>query len=355
MKIVAAMSGGVDSSVAALKLVRAGHDVTGVFFRLVDPLGEGGSRCCSPRDREDAHRAAERLGIELDEECLSRRFFDEVFEASLSAYARGLTPNPCVICNRKIKFAELVHVADELGADRVATGHFARVERSGDGTAHLLRAADRSKDQSYFLHRIGQDVLSRTLFPVGGMSKEEVRELARAAGLAQAEKAESQELCFVPEGTSYADLVESWVPDLIRPGAIVDRDGRRRGEHGGIHRFTIGQRRGLGISSDAPLYVVELDSETATVVVGGPDDLLRTRIRAYDLTWVAGEPPSDVFTCTVQVRSRHRGTPAEVRVQGGTADIELAEPVRAPAPGQAAVLYNGDEVLGGGWIAGPHR
>ena len=355
MKIAAAMSGGVDSSVAALQLVRAGHDVIGVFFRLVDPLGEGGSRCCSPRDRQDAHLAAERLGIELREECLSRRFFDDVFEASLGAYARGLTPNPCVICNQKIKFAELAHVADELGADHVATGHFARVERRIGGTAHLLRAADRSKDQSYFLHRIGQDVLSRTVFPVGGMSKEEVRDVARTAGLVQAEKAESQELCFVPEGTSYADLVESWVPDLIRPGLIVDRSGRQRGVHAGIHRFTIGQRRGLGISSAAPLYVVELDPETATVVVGGSDDLLRTQIRAYDLKWIAGKPPSDVFTCTVQVRSRHRGTPAEVRVRGETAEIELAEPVRAPAPGQAAVFSSGDEVLGGGWIAGPQR
>ncbi len=351
MKVIVAMSGGVDSSVAALRLIEAGHDVTGVFFRLVDPLGEGGSRCCSPRDMEDARLAAQLLGIELLERCVSRRFFDEVFETSLRAYARGLTPNPCVVCNRRIKFAELAHAADQIGADLIATGHFARLEQNGDGVAHLLRAVDRSKDQSYFLHRVDQQILSRTVFPIGDLSKGEVRELARSAGLVQAEKAESQELCFVPEGTSYAELVEHWMPEMIRPGIIADHDGRQLGAHRGIHRFTIGQRRGLGISSQAPLYVVGLDPKTATVIAGKGDELLRTSIRVHDLRWVAGRPPCRPLACTVQVRSRHRGVPAEVRVNGDDAEIDFAEPVRAPAPGQAAVFYDGDEVLGGGWIA----
>ncbi len=355
MKVVVAMSGGVDSSVAALRLLEAGYEVTGVFFRLIDPLGEGGSRCCSPRDMEDAHLTAARLGFELREVCLSRRFFDEVFEVSLSAYARGLTPNPCVVCNRRIKFAELVHVADEIGADLLATGHFARVERNSHGMAHLFRAADRSKDQSYFLHRLGQDTLLRTVFPVGELSKEQVRRLARRAGLVQAKKDESQELCFVPAGTSYAELVEHWMPDAIRPGVIADRDGREIGRHHGIHRFTIGQRRGLGVAGSERLYVVALDPKTATVIAGTSDQVFHREIRVHDVSWIAGQPPGPRFTCSVQVRSRHRGVPAEVHVEGDEAGIEFSEPVRAPAPGQAAVFYDGDEVVGGGWIVPPGR
>lgn len=350
MKVVVGMSGGVDSSVAALKMIEAGHDVEGVFLRLWDPLAGKGSRCCSLEDLEDARKVAAELGIPLREECTSRRFFDEIFMASLEAYAGGLTPNPCVVCNEKIKFVELARVADDLGADLLVSGHYARNEEGRDGRRHLFRGADRSKDQSYFLHRLDQERLARTLFPVGGMTKSEAREIASAAGLPVANKAESQELCFVPEGTSYAQLLEAWLPDRVRPGAIVDREGRSLGEHGGVHRYTVGQRRGLGVAAGVPLYVRELRAGTGTVVVSEEKEMMVHRFEVRDDTWIAGDPPSEAFDGLVQVRSRHRGVEARIRRSGDRLEVLPAQPIRRPAPGQAAVFYLDDEVLGGGWI-----
>ena len=356
MKVLVAMSGGLDSSVAALEMVAAGHQVEGVFLRLWDPLGSGrGSRCCSLEDLEDARAVAAALGVPLHEECTSRRFFDNVFHPSLERYAEGLTPNPCVVCNERIKFAELESAADAAGADVLATGHYARLRRADDGTLRLLRGTDAGKDQSYFLHRLGQERLRRVVFPLGGMTKTEVRGKARAAGLRVADKPESQELCFVPEGTSYAELMEAWLPDRVRTGEIVDRGGRRLGSHGGVHRFTVGQRRGLGISADRPLYVLQLKPETGAVVVGDRGELLTSSFEAEDVRWVRGRAPAGEFACSVQVRSRHRAVPARVEVRGDGFVVATEEPMAAPAPGQAAVLYDGDEVLGGGWISAEER
>ncbi len=353
MKVVVAMSGGLDSSVAALTMVREGHEVEGVFMRLWDPLAGHGSRCCSLEDMEDARRVARHLGIPLREACLSRQFFDEIFIASLEAYARGLTPNPCVECNEKIKFAELERMARELGADRLVTGHYARVERGADDRWHLFRGSDRAKDQSYFLHRLGQERLARVVFPLGETTKDEARSVAREAGLPVADKPESQELCFVPPGGSYAQLLESWLPGRTRSGSIVDRAGRRLGEHRGVHRFTVGQRRGLGIAAPRPLYVLGIEPETGNVVVGTRDELLVSSFRVREPAWVAGRPPAAELQCTVRIRSRHPGVRARVRPEDGYLVVETAEPVRAPAPGQAAVFYAGEEVLGGGWIVRP--
>lgn len=354
MKVLVGMSGGLDSSVAALNMVEAGHQVEGVFLQLWDPLAGSGSRCCSLEDQEDARRVAAVLGIPLHEACTTRKFFDAVFLASLESYAAGRTPNPCVTCNERIKFSELLALAGEHGADVVATGHYARLEET-DGRRRLLRGADRAKDQSYFLHRVSQDVLRRVVFPVGGMTKDEVREVAVGAGLPVAAKPESQELCFVSEGSSYAELLEGWLPGRSRPGAIVSTDGRRLGSHDGVHRFTVGQRRGLGVVADRPLYVVALDAEAGAVVVGTEEELAVRRFGVGDIVWIAGGPPAGSFECTVQVRSRHAGTPARVTVDGGGATVSAREPLRAPAPGQAAVFYHGDELLGGGWIRPPGR
>jgi len=351
MKVVVAMSGGLDSSVAALRLVEAGHEVIGVLFRLWDPLAGAASRCCSDEDVQDAQNVAAALGIRLREECTTRRFFDEIFMGSLKQYARGLTPNPCVVCNERIKFAELEAVAREEGADAVATGHYARVERGEDGAVHLLRAVDPAKDQSYFLYRVPLRILARLILPVGALAKDEVRRLAVEAGLPVAAKGESQELCFVPQGTSYAQLVEGWVPGSIRPGKIVDREGRVLGRHGGVHRFTVGQRRGLGIAAERPLYVLALEASTGRVVVGPREELEVPAISVEDAVWIAGEPPARRFRCTVRIRSRHAGVTASVEVGSGTVHVLPEEPLMAPAPGQAAVFYHGDEVLGGGFIA----
>lgn len=351
MKVLVAMSGGLDSAVAALLMVEEGHDVTGVFMRLWDPLGGHGSRCCSLEDMEDARRIAERLAIPLVEECTSRRFFDEIFMPSLERYADGLTPNPCVVCNERIKFAELEAVAERTGADLLVTGHYARTEPDGNGGRRLLRGADRAKDQSYFLHRLGQERLRRVRFPVGGLGKLEVRRLAERAGLPVAQKPESQELCFVPRGTSYGELLEGWLPARVRPGEVVDRHGRVLGEHPGVHRFTVGQRRGLGVAADRPLYVLALHPESGEVVVGAREELATHAFGVRDVAWIESSPPPTPLRCTVQVRSHHAGHPAEVTMEGDTARVQLAEPLRAPAPGQAAVFYRGDEVLGGGWIA----
>ncbi len=350
MKVLVAMSGGLDSAVAALRMVEEGHDVTGVFMRLWDPLGGHGSRCCSLEDMEDARRVAERLGIPLLEECTSRRFFDEIFMPSLERYADGLTPNPCVVCNERIKFAELEAVAERIGAELLVTGHYARCEADGDGGYRLLRGADRAKDQSYFLHRLGQERLRRVCFPVGGLAKAEVRRMAVAAGLPVARKPESQELCFVPRGTSYGELLEGWLPDRVRPGEVVDRGGRRLGEHAGVHRYTVGQRRGLGVAAAHPVYVLALHPESGRVVVGGRDELLTRSFAVREVVWVASSPQASPLRCTVQVRSHHAGHPAEVAVDGDAAAVGLGDEIPAPAPGQAAVFYRGDEVLGGGWI-----
>ena len=351
-RVVVAMSGGVDSSVAAALLVDSGCEAIGVTMKL----SESGSRCCSLEDADDARRVAERLGIRFYVANYAEAFGREVIESFADAYLAARTPIPCVTCNQSFKFDHLLERAKVFGAERVATGHYARITREpATGRARLHRAVDREKDQSYFLFSLSQEQLRHASFPIGEMTKHQVREQARALGLATAEKAESQEICFVPDG-DYARVVERLRPQASRlRGEIVDEQGRVLGEHRGVHHFTVGQRHGLGISADRRLYVLRLDPRSQQVVVGPASALDCGGARVEGVSWVAGEVPSRPVRARVQVRHRHKPVLAEIVPERADAvRIRFEEPVRAVAPGQAAVFYDpdlDDEVLGGGWLS----
>jgi len=350
-RIVVAMSGGVDSSVAAALLVESGAETIGVTMRL----SESGSRCCSLEDADDARRVAESLGIRFYVANYAEAFGREVIEGFADAYLEGRTPIPCVACNKQFKFDHLLERAKAFGAKRVATGHYARVTHDPEtGEARLYRAVNREKDQSYFLFPLDQEQLRAAAFPIGEMSKQEVRDRARSLGLGTASKPESQEICFVTEG-NYAEVVEQIRPEAsMRHGEIVDESGAVLGRHRGIHRFTVGQRHGLGISSDRRLYVIRLDPDRRRVVVGDVSKLDRAGARVEQMNWISGRAPHGAMRVRVQVRHRHAAVLAKVEAsEGGGALVRFDEPVRAVAPGQAAVFYDADhneEVIGGGWI-----
>ncbi len=349
-RVLVAMSGGVDSSVAAALMLARGFEAVGITMHLWD----GASRCCSRADADDARRVAERLGMRFFVANYAERFRGEVVEAFADEYLSGRTPIPCVACNSKFKFEYLRARARALGASGVVSGHYARLDRDPEtGLNRLLRAEDAEKDQSYFLFQLGQQQLSELYFPLGEMKKSEVREVARGLGLATADKPESQEICFVPGG-DYAAAVERIRPDALPgPGALVDGTGRVRGRHRGVHHFTVGQRRGLGLSGGDRLYVTAVDAERNRVRVGGADELLARGAQVEDVSWVAGGPPPRPVRASVRVRHRHEAAPAEVEpLGGGRARVHFERAVRAVAPGQAAVFYRGEVVLGGGWIAG---
>jgi tRNA-specific 2-thiouridylase len=345
------MSGGVDSSVAAALLVEQGCEVIGVTLHLAGST----SRCCSLDDADDARRVAEQLGIRFYVANYTREFHAEVMLPFADAYLAGRTPLPCATCNTRFKFDHLLARAHALGADEVATGHYARIgvdPRSGLRTLHSAR--DPGKDQSYFLFGLTPAQLACARFPLGELDKASVREHARALGLATAEKPESQELCFVPDGDT-AGAVERLRPGRA-PGAgdIVDEEGRRLGRHGGIHRYTVGQRRGLGVGGREPLYVKALDAERNRVLVGGLGALAAGSARLEGVSWISGVAPAQPVEARVRIRYRHEGAAATVEATGeGGARVAFHEPVRALAPGQAAVFYAGEQVLGGGWITGP--
>lgn len=371
MKIAVAMSGGVDSSAAAALLLAEGHELVGFTMQLwnqrrglsVDEEGEPlPSRCCSLDDVYDARRVAESLGFPFYVLNLEREFERDVVEPFVNSYLTGETPIPCVACNSRLKFASLDRLARSLGCDRVATGHYARVVH--DETANrfrLLRGLDRAKDQTYFLWDLTQEQLSRALFPLGELTKTEAREAAHRHDLAVASKRESQEICFVPDG-DYAGFIERYLEaegrERERPpgGDVVDGEGRVIGRHEGVHRYTVGQRRGLGISRPLPIYVVRVEADRNRVVVGEADELLSTEFVAAGVNWVAFDEPSEDVRAHVRVRYRHEEAPAVIRpLAGGRALIRFDEPQRAVTPGQATVFYRGEEVLGGGWIVKDSR
>jgi tRNA-specific 2-thiouridylase len=350
-RLVVAMSGGVDSSVAAALALREGWEAIGVTMQLAG----GGSRCCSLADADDARRVARHLGIRHFVANHAEDFRREVQEPFADAYLSGRTPIPCVVCNTRFKFDHLLARARVFGAERVATGHYARVERDpSTGLFRLLRAADAAKDQTYFLFGLSQAQLAAAHFPLGGLTKTEVRALARELGLATAEKPESQEICFVPDGQT-ARAVEALRPsDVPGQGEIVDGAGRTLGHHPGIHHFTVGQRRGLRLSGGRRLYVSALDARRNRVVVGEAAALEAPGARLASVSWTAGAPPAAPVQARVCVRYRHEGVATEITPRpGGAAELRFETPVRAVAPGQAAVFYDGDAVLGGGWIEGP--
>ena len=353
-RLVVAMSGGVDSSVAAALLCQEGYEVVGVTMQL---SGDA-SRCCSLEDADDARRVADRLGIRFFVANYTRQFREEVIEVFADAYLSGRTPIPCVTCNSRFKFEHLMSRAEVFGADIVATGHYARIEFDATtGRARLFRARDQQKDQSYFLFELTQRQLAKARFPLGEMNKHEVRKLARELGLATADKAESQEICFVPDG-DYAAVVEQIRPEAKKCGGeIVDAEGTVLARHAGIHRFTVGQRHGLGIDrANRPLYVSRIDPETGRIIVGDRADLASDTAWIDDVNWIQGEAPREPLRARVQIRHRHEGALALIRpLAGGRVRIEFEILVEAVTPGQAAVFYDADrneEVLGGGWIGG---
>lgn len=352
-RVLVAMSGGVDSSVAAALLHEAGYDVVGVAMRLApEPAHRQRTRatCCSHEDFEDARRVAERMNFPFYVVDLREDFAARVVGNFVSEYLAGRTPNPCVMCNREIKFDRLWQRARAIGADFVATGHYAQITRDLGDRFHLMRAADLSKDQSYFLFSLTQDELSRTLFPLGAMNKTEVRARARELGLANADKPESQEICFVPDG-DYAAFVERAAGrGQIRPGQIVDSAGGKLADHDGMHRFTIGQRRGLGFATGEPMYVREIQPDTGTVIVGRRDELHSAGLLAREVSLVDRNEGTET---PIEVKTRYRQSPVAATLSilpERRAEVRFTSRGPAVTPGQACVFYRGDEVIGGGFI-----
>jgi len=348
---VVAMSGGVDSSVAAGLLVEQGYDVIGVTMRLWtqdDPnAARHHKRCCSVEDTDDARAAADVLGVRHYVINLEREFKDSVVDKFVAEYARGRTPNPCLACNDRVKFRPLLEHAIALGADWLATGHYARVRHTDSG-AELWRAIDPSKDQSYVLYTLGQSELSRTLFPVGEYAKDDIRRLAHEWSLPNADKPDSADICFIPSG-DYRAFVRDRIP--VAAGNIVDTAGRTVGEHTGIVNYTVGQRRGVPARGNAePLFVVDIDAEANRVVVGAHEDLMATALLADELSFIDGSPPSGETRVDARIRYRAPAVPATLTVTGDTAEVSFDSPQRAVTPGQAVVFYDTERVIGGGTI-----
>ncbi len=354
-RVVCAMSGGVDSSVAAHLLLEAGHEVVGLFMRNGVQVAEHESRkksCCSVSDARDARMVAAKLGVPFQAVDLSQEF-GAIMRYFVREYEQGRTPNPCAVCNRDLKFDRLLRFAEELGAEAVATGHYAQVELV-DGRVHVTRGVDRGKDQSYQLFCVAEDNLARTLLPIGGFEKREVRRIAESVGLRTASKADSQEVCFIPSNDYRRFLAESGA--TLHPGHLVDTAGRVLGDHAGTEHFTIGQRRGHGVAGGEPLYVVATDPTSGTVVLGTQDEARFCAMEVDELNWIGIDPPQSL-RCTVQHRYHCVPAPAQVEVErsSGRARVVFDEPQTGVAPGQGAAFYDGPRLVGGGWIRRAER
>ena len=345
-RIVVAMSGGIDSSVAAALLVEQGHEVIG----LTAHMWRDGSKCCSAEDIQQARKVAWHLGITHHVLNADDKFKSEVVDPFVAEYLRGRTPSPCILCNQKIKFGFLLTRAAQLGCAALATGHYARVEQV-NGAFHLYAGRDKTRDQSYFLHRLSQRQLAHSIFPLASLIKhEDVTAYARQKSLPLSSRGESQDLCFVAND-DYGSFVETRSPGAAREGPIVDSNGKRLGTHKGLHNYTVGQRKGIGIQSPEPLYVVALDPAANTVRVGPRSETAAGTCIVRDTHWISGTPPSSGTSCQVRIRYRHEGASADLRLASdGSVEVHFREPQFAITPGQAAVFYDGDEVLGGGWI-----
>lgn len=348
LRIGVGMSGGLDSSVVAALCLEKGYEVIGFTLHLF----KEGSRCCSIEDVERSRRVCHHLGIRHYVINAVDLFQETIIDPFIETYARGLTPSPCVLCNQYVKFGILHRRALQLDCGHVATGHYVRIEER-NGKWHLFQARDRKKDQSYFLHRLSQEQLSHCLFPLEGWTKQEVAVYAEQRGLpvSTSSKAESQDLCFVSDD-GHGRFIEERRPELRRQGTITDSKGRPLGKHPGFHHFTIGQRKGLGVATGSKMYVKGIEARSNRVVIGGREEVMEKECMVDDLHWIAGAPPADAFSCNARIRYRHKAALCRVTVlASGRVQLLFAEPQFAITPGQAAVLYQGDEILGGGWIA----
>ena len=352
MKALIAMSGGVDSSVAAKLMADAGYECVGCTMKLYDNADAGLPKegtCCALTDSEDARSVCYRLGIDHHTVSFEADFRDKVIGDFISAYERGETPNPCIECNRHLKFERLRKLAAMLGCGYIATGHYARISCE-NGEYRLMKAADERKDQSYVLYNLKQETLSHVIFPLGDLTKSDVRTIADEAGLVTAHKRESQDICFVPDG-DYAAAIERLGGIKSEPGDYIDKNGHILGRHKGVIHYTIGQHKRLGIVQSSPLYVTGIDPKENTVTLGDESDLFSDTCRVRDVNWISGKPPAGAFRCSVKSRYRQTEQPAAVEpLSDGGAAVRFDSPQRALTPGQSAVFYDGMTVIGGGKI-----
>jgi len=351
-KVIIGMSGGVDSSVAAALLKQQGYEVVGVTLVLLPRRldSDRPDSCCGAKAVEDTRVVCQQLDIRFYAVNRRQKFHEHVINYFCDEYVAGRTPNPCIVCNRDLKFPELLRLAQILDADYAATGHYARTEKGDGGLFRLCKGVDDAKEQSYFLYSLTQEMLGKIIFPLGEMTKEEVRRLAGELELKVHGKPESQEICFVAENR-YQSFLKKWIPEKLRPGSIYDTKGNEIGRHKGISLYTIGQRRGIGIPNEKPLYVLSINPDDNSIVVGSDAELFKTELIGKETVWVSGHPPQEPIEAEVKIRYSHPGAKALViPVGGGRVKVVFEQPERAITPGQAVVFYDGETVLGGAWI-----